>query len=685
LRNPFTEATNHVLLVEDAHKDIQFSSNSLVISSPFIRFYAGASIYFQSEKVGTFWLIDTELREDLIQDKERVKNILKDFAMTVSEILEDRYHREQLYFLNGVIMHQCTLRLLQPALQFIQDDPFLSIQADLSILSTMIQEKPKYEEYLHLLSELYIKLQYYQQQVQWFAEYSEIVLYTIQKKEMCFGNLHYHVKYLDYLQLTRNLFQQLQIPQLHFQITERLEKNYHLFQHYHHFDVLYLCQSIFLFHRQESQYMMILDYHEETKELMLQVMKTDEIQIQSKDYPSVFSVSSSSVSASTPTYFQLTSKTTAKNIKPISELLIPSSNFTPRDIFMPAIKSKHIFDHLNQNANISNTNHPFSGQHSNLSSLSTIITPRIFTLPAIQNKQDTNVNKLPSTSNNNNNNNNKSNKNSNNNNNNDDILDIFHHLLPMIKGSYTYEIIDESYIPTPYDQPLCDCDYHRSLYQTTNTKTASQSHIHAESVLSHFQEISYPREEETQRFTHTTSCWTILLPISPSCPSSITPQKPFSYSEPQPQSIFVFDKDLPSPPKSFSHLELEELSITIVDKDLPTPQKTFSHLELEELSITIVDKDLPTPQKTFSHSEVEPEAEPGTQSIFVFDKDLPSPQKSFSRLKLEPQSISVFNMFDPNLNLLFDNSITAYTMNIFSDDVVEQTKKDFVWHEDICA
>jgi hypothetical protein len=24
-------------------------------------------------------------------------------------------------------------------------------------------------------------------------------------------------------------------------------------------------------------------------------------------------------------------------------------------------------------------------------------------------------------------------------------------------------------------------------------------------------------------------------------------------------------------------------------------------------------------------------------------------------------------------------------MNIFSDDVVEQTKKDFVWHEDIYA
>jgi hypothetical protein len=42
-------------------------------------------------------------------------------------------------------------------------------------------------------------------------------------------------------------------------------------------------------------------------------------------------------------------------------------------------------------------------------------------------------------------------------------------------------------------------------------------------------------------------------------------------------------------------------------------------------------------------------------------------------------------MFDSNLDLLFDNSITAYTMNIFSDDVVEQTKKDFVWHEDIYA
>ncbi len=59
-----------IYIIEDTQKDPIFADNPMVTSSPFIRFYAGKSIYDRESKlpVGVFCIKDTKPRKMTMQD-----------------------------------------------------------------------------------------------------------------------------------------------------------------------------------------------------------------------------------------------------------------------------------------------------------------------------------------------------------------------------------------------------------------------------------------------------------------------------------------------------------------------------------------------------------------------------------------------------------------------------------------
>jgi hypothetical protein len=76
-----------VLVVCDATEDPRFQNNPLVTGNPFIRFYAGAAIYFEEQKLGTLCVIDTVPRHDFsLTDK---MNLL-DLAAAISTNIRDK-------------------------------------------------------------------------------------------------------------------------------------------------------------------------------------------------------------------------------------------------------------------------------------------------------------------------------------------------------------------------------------------------------------------------------------------------------------------------------------------------------------------------------------------------------------------------------------------------------------------
>jgi diguanylate cyclase (GGDEF)-like protein/PAS domain S-box-containing protein len=77
-----------ILFIPDATKDPRFSSNPLVLGSPFIRFYAGKPLTAPGgEKVGTVCLIDSEPRAEFTAEDHRN---LSDFAALVMDRMETR-------------------------------------------------------------------------------------------------------------------------------------------------------------------------------------------------------------------------------------------------------------------------------------------------------------------------------------------------------------------------------------------------------------------------------------------------------------------------------------------------------------------------------------------------------------------------------------------------------------------
>ena len=75
------------MVVLDAKKDPRFKSNPLVLGAPFIRFYAGAAIYIEDVKIGSFCIIDDMAREEF-SAKEQIS--LMDIASIVTKMITIR-------------------------------------------------------------------------------------------------------------------------------------------------------------------------------------------------------------------------------------------------------------------------------------------------------------------------------------------------------------------------------------------------------------------------------------------------------------------------------------------------------------------------------------------------------------------------------------------------------------------
>ena len=76
--------------VADASKDPRFADNPLVTSAPFIRFYAGAPLQFNDQRIGTLCIIESKPRQ--LTDTERL--ILCNFANVIEQEIADRLQEQ---------------------------------------------------------------------------------------------------------------------------------------------------------------------------------------------------------------------------------------------------------------------------------------------------------------------------------------------------------------------------------------------------------------------------------------------------------------------------------------------------------------------------------------------------------------------------------------------------------------
>ena len=76
--------------VPDASQDHRFADNPLVTSAPFIRFYAGAPININNQRIGTLCIIDSVSRQ--LNKQERL--ILRNFADAIEQEIADRLQEQ---------------------------------------------------------------------------------------------------------------------------------------------------------------------------------------------------------------------------------------------------------------------------------------------------------------------------------------------------------------------------------------------------------------------------------------------------------------------------------------------------------------------------------------------------------------------------------------------------------------
>ncbi|MBZ9612971.1 PAS domain-containing protein [Rheinheimera maricola] len=76
--------------ISDASKDVRFADNPLVTDAPFIRFYAGAPLHFNGERIGTLCIIDPKPRQLALQERQ----MLRQFADLVEQEITDRLQQQ---------------------------------------------------------------------------------------------------------------------------------------------------------------------------------------------------------------------------------------------------------------------------------------------------------------------------------------------------------------------------------------------------------------------------------------------------------------------------------------------------------------------------------------------------------------------------------------------------------------
>ncbi len=71
----FFESTDDLLVVPDTTRDARFANHPLVVSAPFIRFYAGARLVVRGHTLGTLCAYDVEPRTITAAQLERVREL----------------------------------------------------------------------------------------------------------------------------------------------------------------------------------------------------------------------------------------------------------------------------------------------------------------------------------------------------------------------------------------------------------------------------------------------------------------------------------------------------------------------------------------------------------------------------------------------------------------------------------
>lgn len=107
------EEAQRILVVENALDDPRFCNNPLVLGSPNIRFYIGASILVNGVKIGTLCAIDEVARQTPNSNKLA---ILIELADIVGDLITQRLQRRQDLRCSSVHVHQSVLSILREPL-----------------------------------------------------------------------------------------------------------------------------------------------------------------------------------------------------------------------------------------------------------------------------------------------------------------------------------------------------------------------------------------------------------------------------------------------------------------------------------------------------------------------------------------------------------------------------------------
>ncbi|RYH15070.1 GAF domain-containing protein, partial [archaeon] len=123
------EDTEDVLVVRDLTQDPRFANNPLVAGPTHLRFYAGAVLVIEGQKIGSLCLVDYQPHPEFTQEQAKT---LREIANVVEGIFEQRRYRT----MDG---HNDTVRMTLGVLHSLRG-PLAVLQEEETLLGGVLQE-----------------------------------------------------------------------------------------------------------------------------------------------------------------------------------------------------------------------------------------------------------------------------------------------------------------------------------------------------------------------------------------------------------------------------------------------------------------------------------------------------------------------------------------------------------------